>query len=440
MKFLIVVLCALVNCVAVAQIPTEEIPQKCDSTLQLINHTPTISGIYNPIWNYTNSLYNTTVTAYGDIYTGSNSITTTFLTNIYNSGFITDSMKDIVSENLEELNRVGVLSNSGVGFTVWSKKLFGGKMALTGGVEHVFQQAADFTPDVFHLVFYGNYDLQDSIARIDKTTFNSMKYNKYRLGIVKSQQRVDGFMNFSFMLGLVQGQSSNFVNVKSGAFYTAPFGEYIDFAYDFVVKNSAPDSSFFDWQGTGASADIFFEYDLTNLGLKFAASATDLGFVSWYTETKKLTGDTSILFEGVEVGDLLDATSSVFTQDTLYKLLGLYETEFAYSTSLPTKINIGFVKNFSPTFYAAIGAQHIFNNTYTPLVYLKSGKIFTNTGTALDGIVEYGGYSGLNFGIGFAQRITSHASLHINASNFLGLIVPDKLTGAAGYIMLHTAF
>lgn len=440
MKYLIVVLCACFVCDVSAQKPEEVVTQKCDSSLQLINHTPVISGIYNPIWNYTNSLYNTTITAYGDLYTGSNSITTNFLKNIYNNGFIDDSMKNTVSANLEELNRVGVLSNAGIGFTVAGKNIFGGKMALTGGVEHVFQQAADFTPDVFHLVFYGNYDLQDSIAYLNNTSFNGMKYNKYRIGVVKSSQRTDGFLNFSVMLGLVQGQSSNFVNVKSGAFYTAPYGEYIDFSYDFVVKHTQPDSSFFDWQGTGASADIFFEYDLTNIGLKFAVSATDLGFISWFADTQKLTGDTSILFEGVEVNDLLESTSSVFTEDTLYALLGLHETDFAFSTSLPTKVNVSFVKNFTPTFYTALGAQHIFNNTYTPLIYLKTGKIFTGTGTAIEGIAEFGGYSGFNVGLGVAQRITSHTSLHLNASNFLGLIIPDKLTGAAGYIMLHTAF
>jgi hypothetical protein len=414
--------------------------QKCDSTLQLINPAPGIAGIFDPIWHFNNSWYNTTVTAYADVYTGSNSITTTFLRNIYNSGYIDDAMKNTVSESLEDLNRVGVLSHGGLGFTTTNEKLSEKNLALTGGVEFVYHQTADFTPAVFHLVFYGNYDLQDSIVSLDQSSFNGIKYNKYRFGLIKNYQRSDGIMSLSAMLGIVQGLSSNFVNIKSGAFYTAPYGEYIDFSYQFIVKNSPPDSSLLDWQGTGASADIFFTYNLSNIGLQFSANATDLGFVSWHTDTKKLTADTSILFEGVEVGELLDATGSVFTQDTIYQLLGLTETEFAYATSLPTRINVSLLKTYSPTLYAAIGAQHIINKTYIPLVYLKSGILFPASGTAIDLLAEYGGYGGLNFGLGVKQRITSHASIQLHASNFLGLIVPDKLTGAAGYVMVHAAF
>ncbi|MBC8047753.1 MAG: hypothetical protein H7Y00_13230 [Fimbriimonadaceae bacterium] len=432
MKHCIVGLCMMYFSVAVAQ--------KCDSVLNLINYTPTISGIYNPVWNYNNALENFTISAYGDIYTGSNSITTTFLKNIYNSGFIDDTMKNTVSENLESINRVGVNIFSGVGFTLYNKKIFKGKAAITGGIEHVVQQTADFTPDVFHLIFYGNYDLQDSIARLSNTTFNGIKYNKYRFGIIKPIPMSDGIITASAMLGVVQGQSTNFININNGAFYTAPYGEYIDFTYDFVVKNTAPDSGFFDWQGAGASLDLFFEYNWTNIDLKLSFIATDVGFIKWYSDTKKLTADTSIFFEGVEVDDLLNATGSVFTQDTIYDLLGLKETELAFSTALPIKLNTAIVKEFNPTFYAALGVQHIINSTYVPLVYLKSGKIFTKTGTAVDGIIEYGGYGGLSFGVGATQRITKNASIQINASNFLGLIVPDKLTGAAGYIVLHTAF
>lgn len=430
MKFTTLLLCTLYSYVSFAQ--------KCDSSLQLINHSSTISGIYNPIWDYNNSLHSTTITAFGDIYTGSNSITTNFLKNIYNNGFIDSSLKNTVSSNLESINRVGVITFGGLGFT-YSKPDWEGRFAITGGIEHNIEQTADFTPDVFHLIFYGNYDLQDSIAVLDNTSFTGIKYNKYRIGIVKPFQKSDGVITTAFMLNLVQGQSTNLINVKSAAFYTAPFGEYIDFTYDFTVRSTEKDSSFFDWQGTGAAADVFFEYNWTKIGLKFSFIANDLGFVNW-NGGKKLTADTSIHFEGVEVNDLLNATSSVFTADTIYELLGLHKTDEPFTAVLPVKLNAGFVKEFSPTFYTALGIQHIFNETYTPLVYLKAGKMFPSTGTAADVMAEYGGYGGLNFGLGLTQRITSHASIQLNASNFLGLIVPDKLTGAAAYIMLHAAF
>lgn len=414
--------------------------QKVDSSLQLIHQTNTISGMYDPIWNYNNAPFKHTITAYGDIYTGSNSITTNFLKNIYNSGFLDSTLKNTVSENLEELNRVGVTAFGGIGFTIQDENMFHGNAILTGGFEYNLQQTADFTPDVFHLVFYGNYDLQDSIAKLDKTTFNSIKYNKYRLGIILPDTVSDGTITTAFFVNFIQGISTNFININTGAFYTSPYGTYIDFAYDFSAQNTQPDSSIFDWRGSGAALDVFFEYHWPKIGLKFFTSAIDLGFVSWYDNTKKITADTTILFEGIDVDNLLNATTSLFTQDTLFNLLGVTETELTFTKILPIKLNAGFVKEFSPTFYAALGAQHIFNNTYVPLVYIKSGKIFPKTGTAIEGIVETGGYGGLNVGFGISQRITKHASIQLNASNFLGLIVPDRLTGAAAFISLHSSF
>lgn len=405
-----------------------------------MNYSNTISGIFDPIWNYNNSLYKVTVSAYGDVYTGSNSITTNFLRNIYNNGFIDSSMKKTVSENLEALNRVGVISFGGIGFTASGENIFHGKAALTGGIEYNLQQTADFTPDAFHLVFYGNYDLQDSTAILDQTSFSGIKYNKYRIGVVKPYERPDGTLTLGLMLNLIQGLSTNNINIPTGSFYTAPYGTLLSLDYQFNITNTEKDSSILDWNGAGAAADFYLDYYFPKIKTRFSVSALDLGFVNWYKGSKKITADTSLIFEGIAIDDLLNSTASVFTSDTIFEMLGVKETELAFTKMLPAKLNISLVKEFPSNWYALIGAQHIFNNTYAPLFYLKSGKLFPESGTALDLLAEYGGYGGLSFGLGISQRITDHASLQLNASNFLGLIAPDKLTGAAFFIKLNTAF
>jgi len=118
----------------------------------------TIFGIYDPL-NVNLNGKKIAFSAYGDVYSASNCFSASFIQNFFGSGFISEEMKNDAAAKLSDKNTIGVDLASGL----WMMMALKNKpsMYLLAGVDYNFEESSQFTADLFHLVFYGNYDLQD---------------------------------------------------------------------------------------------------------------------------------------------------------------------------------------------------------------------------------------------------------------------------------------
>ena len=151
-------------------------------SVQTTASSTTIFGIFDPL-NVNFNGNRIAVVAFSDVYTASNCFSASFIQNFFGSGFITEEMKDNASAKLTNLNTIGVDFYNGVWLMMASKS--NSDNIFLAGVEYNFEESSQFTSDLFHLVFYGNYDYQNINAQLTDSKFSLTSVMEYKVGMMK---------------------------------------------------------------------------------------------------------------------------------------------------------------------------------------------------------------------------------------------------------------
>lgn len=423
------------TCLALASVCTIAVAQSDSSSAEWQYAPPTtIFGVYDPL-NVQLSENRFAFTAYGDLYAASNCFSASFLQNFFGSGFITEEMKDFAADKLKAENRIGVDVSTGLWMQMASKK--NADNILLAGIHYNFQEGSNFTPDLFHLAFYGNYDYQNVEAQLTGSTFSLTNVMEYKIGFMKLLN--DDYNKFKLggTIGLVQGISGLDIKARYATLYTAEDGRYIDLNYDFNIYTSgkgAPNLAQF--AGAGASADIFWQGYFTDPDITINAMVNDLGVVFWNNDPLKITGDSIVRFEGIELDNFFSATDEAVTgsSDSLLEILGVVEeTEKTFTQALPTRINLSASKGFGESIYLTVGGQYILNTPYTPVVFMQLAKVFAPLGMSIGVNAHSGGYGMFNAGLDIAKSFGSHIDLRLGSNSLLGVVAQDSFRGLGAY-------
>ncbi len=164
-------ICLAIVCLTCMQISFAAADSTKTATGDGYTYQPSTSifGLFDPVTtNMENARFAFTV--YSDFYTASNCFTVNFIKNFFGSGFIDEQMKDDASANLTDLNTIGIDFNNGAWFMMKTKK--NENNIFIAGIDYNFEESSQFTDDLFHVVFYGNYDLQGETADFSKSKFS----------------------------------------------------------------------------------------------------------------------------------------------------------------------------------------------------------------------------------------------------------------------------
>lgn len=393
----------------------------------------TIFGIYDPL-NVQMGNSRMAFTAYGDLFLASNCFSASFLQNFFGSGFITDEMKDFAAEKLSAENTLGVDLSSGLWMQLASKK--NADNIFIAGIDYNFEESSQFTPDLFHLAFYGNYDLQGETAVLSGSKFSLTNVMEYKVGMMKLFN--DGYNTFKLGVtgGLVQGLSGLDIKAPTGTMYTAPDGRYIDFDYDFNIYTSGKNApNLASFVGAGFSVDLFGQAYFKGPELTVNAMVNDLGAVFWNNDPLKISGDSTLHFEGIEINNLFGAVDTTFagSSDSLLEILGVVEEENVFSQALPSRINISASKYITADIYFTIGAQYMLNTPYKPLIFVQAAKAIPSLRMSVAANAHAGGYGVFNAGLDVSKDFGSFASLRVGTNSLLGLLAPDTFRGLGAY-------
>ncbi|MCX6291991.1 MAG: DUF5723 family protein [Bacteroidetes bacterium] len=357
-----------------------------------------------------------------EFYFASDAITNELAKTYYLDGFITDEMKNEVSKNLHDKNRMGGDFSNEFYFYHHPDSLLGCRnMNWFIGFKNINHQDASFTRDLFEIYFRGNKNYAGRQAVFDGFHYQLLKYQQLQVGIAKSVRKDSAKFEFGGGIGFNNGQQLFRIDAPHSGLYTADDGEFLDVTAAAEIHNSdSLHKNFGAFNGFGVSTDLFFRGEIKKKHF-FFAQISNLGFIRWNNHSTELKTDSSFRFEGIDVSQVLNFTDTVRSMvafDSTVAQPFLSRRKYhSITTMLPAKIEAGYKRIIGESHCTAgLGGNYIFNADYFPLVYLDGGYYWKNNDLELT--FSYGGYT--TFGAGINYRKYFRQGYTVSAgSNYL---------------------
>ncbi len=371
-----------------------------------------------------------------DFHTNSNAIVTTFAGAFLTGREISGTLKDRVVSYAPRMIKYEDEMKAGLAYKHYFKKP---SVSLYVSYYHRNMRFLTTDRDAFELVFYGNKRFEDKTASLSNINFENLMYNQYSIGVSKSDGHFFGGLNVSFLQGFSDQQLKN----SKGSLYTAPYGEYLDVAYNLTfnqANNGA--SSFFDLDGKGFSADLQLGYNAENWRLSMTIQ--DLGYINWNRRPTNYVGDTAIRYNGIVISDLTNLSGSGLAGlklDSVFGVLGPKKSNNAYSTNLPTIFQLNYshlvkLKKHNMILTAAINTRLLKN--YYAYGYVKAAFLLDHDWTTSVS-AGAGGYSLFNLGMDVGKR-WRNLDFIIGSNNLIGSLLPMYFPGSSAYFRVAAHF
>ena len=305
-----------------------------------------------------------------------------------------------------------------------------GKMYFDIRVTERFSSSFVYTKDLMSFITGLNGQFIGETASFSGTGVNISDYHEISLGIQKPYtEKWSVGARFKFLAGL-----ANLYSRKTNiSIFTDPAAAYaLTATSDIEINSSIPGLLLDPTDSLGFNIDNQqLEHDLGRIGnpgvgidlgvlyqykpnLKLGFSLTDLGMISWRTNTRNYVSDKqhhSYTFEGIDINEFISKDTTSFSDqlgkvlDSLKSNLGIVTTYKHYSSPLLTRLNLTAEWSFTPKDHlAALMRLELANKTALPLLCIhynhEFGKIF-NLMTGYS--IKKGNY--LNVGLGFSLKL-----------------------------------
>lgn len=338
---------------------------------------------------------------------------------MYFGGFIDNDLKNQIGDNLQDINRLGGTANLNLSYWSFQDSLFKSDKA---GIMLKIEQRADahlnFTDDLFNLTFRGNKGFIDEPADLSRLYSGTYVYQKYGVGIFDKR-------TFSSVhLSLVNGQSFFETSIAEASLETDPDLDSISLQYLGTLSYS--DSS---RRSLNQSNGIGFAFDMNaNILLKdnsglIRVSLNNLGLIRWNENTQHWSADTSLVYTGVDIQDVLDDSLNNFNVPTLSDTLAFDRSKGRRNTALPGSASVTLLKKIKEKNFLEVGIKVRANRTYIPKLMLGY-QYMLNENTLLGTRASYGGYGGLRIGANF-ERTYKGFYLKLATEDLPGLFLRD---------------
>jgi len=399
-----------------------------------------VSPLSFPVNNYNNDSVFTETGTYFNYYLGSNSIHNKFALAIVNSNYLDDDLKN--SNKLKNNNISGYDIYAGAYVAVMPDSMWGlTNFGYRVGLSHKQFRSANFSDDLYKLIFFGNEQFEGKNVNFDNTRLRSIDYQKLELGIFKNYNDNNTKVNIYFGFNLLKGQQLQSLNINRGSFYTSIDGDYLDLNTKFSYFTSDQShKNFTDVNGIGISFDAFFVIENTKSKLSFTFASEDLGYISW-TKKSYLAGvDTAIHFDGVEITNIMNVAQENLhgiSQDSLMDIIYSKSDTVPFQLSIPEKLSFEIKKEWSGFINSAlIGVNYIFDvGQPIPQFYAMQTAVITKWLNI--GLIEnYGGFSGFNAGLYFQINTNKNFNATISSGNLTGFILPKEAYARSVFISI----
>ncbi len=367
------------------------------------------------------------VNLHGDVSYGSTAVTNRLMESYYKSEYIEKQTKEEVRSNMDpiRLARLGMDAGFGLNVEHYSDSL-GKNNGLWFSLRDRTHLDAEFGRDAFELFFYGNKRFAGNTAEISNVDFTFLRYRTVELGHYKKYAFKKGVVYAGAGFAFVQGLNYfHLETLEHSSLYTDSDGEQIKPSVRMNIRTAKPNGSgLADRSGTGYAGSVFFMYTEKNhRTLRFEME--DLGQIIWKTNTEITSVDTSFLFSGVEIENLLKPSSNEFSEYDSTLLKKFYKVEsYQYETLLPASFHLSYDETvMKGKLNLGGGLMHRLSASYSSLVYVKAKIMFARS-FHLNLRAMYGGYTGFAAGMELGIQPMERISLNIGSNSISSLYDP----------------
>tara|TARA_B100001142_G_scaffold201812_1_gene200315 strand:- start:830 stop:2140 length:1311 start_codon:yes stop_codon:yes gene_type:complete len=331
----------------------------------------------------------------------SNNLDKSYLNSMLYAGYITDSMKSqwintgtekniLYAEISNEFSYTYYFNKQNIGFSIADKNFIN----------------IQLPDDLLRLTLEGNFNYQDQVLDFSHTNIRATRFQQYKLKYGRTINSLKIQSGISYLAG---NHHLSYI-IRDGSIYTAPFGTHLDIQYDmssFITDTS--DLSLSKHNGKGIAIEFSTDLNVKNYDIHFSIS--DLGFIIWNPSSITLATDSSFVFQGIEVEDILDFNDSLLEISTLENDLPKTNTN-SFKSYIPATLHISlagktknkYLANYTtgiitkwqpyedntPLSFQKI-SQGFKESNFSPLYYIKS--IIRTKYLNIIPTLAYGGYN-----------------------------------------------
>jgi len=365
--------------------------------------------------------HSVTVNTFGQV--GSNAITSDFMYSFLNGSYLDNSIKDPVRDKLGSYNRMGMDWMTEISYMNLNDSVLGNNWGYYLGIKNRAYADARFTSDLFNVTFYGNSSYAGQTARFSDSYGDFVMYQQFQVGFIKQVLEEKHAHAFGFGVSFLNGNMRNTAGISTGTLYTDVNGEYLDVTASLAVqRTSASNSYFMANNGSGLSLDLFYEYRLGTSGV-FSMSVNDFGFINWDRPGGRLWIDSTINFDGVEIGNILETDGSEFAGfgDSLRQYVNEDEQRYGLMM-LPINVNMSYAYMFKgERVMLQGGVQFRSMNSFVPLIYAR-GIFYPHRHIMIGTMIGYGGFSVLNVGLDLGFDFGKGYIMQLSTRNLEGVV------------------
>jgi hypothetical protein len=240
------------------------------------------------------------------------------------------------------------------------------------------------------------------------------------------------------MLHVVSGQDLSAAAIDEADLFTATDGRYLRLELDGDHWRSAADDVG-DWRSRGIGAALSFRLNVpVRMGgqsMRLTIGGEDLGEVAWNDRSLRVVRDTTIVYDGIQVDDVLDLDGILIDGDGLQDTLGLGYESGGFLRPLPAKVFAGL--SFDAAFGMRYGVELDYRRLpgYRPHVVASARHVYRNS--AFRAEASFGGFGGWRVGLGAEHWFGRSFMLDLRMPNIIGM-VSESARGRA--LMLNAGF
>jgi len=339
------------------------------------------------------------------------------VTALWRGGTISRELRHRSEGTTTNVNRAGYLLEATLTYA-WGAQLFGnGNMRPRLSVAYDDVLGMRYTDDLYHVSFFGNRNYENDRAELGPTAFEKVRYQSFGFGFEDK-----GSGSF-LMLHLVNGQDLQAARIDQADLFTATDGQYLRLDLDGSYARSAEDSAS-GWRSRGIGASMSFRVNaalpIGERALAFSLGVNDLGAIAWNDRSLRVPRDTTILYEGIQVNDVLDIDGVLIDGDGLQDTLGLGYEAGAFLKPLPTKLyaSLAYDCAFAMRYKAEVDLRNL--PGYAPHAVFSARHTYRSN--AFRAEVSFGGFGGWRAGLGAERVFGKRLLLELRIPNMIGMV------------------
>lgn len=318
--------------------------------------------------------------------------------------------------------RAGMADRAGYAIDARLSYAWGGKLFRNENMRPRFSLAYHnvlglrYTDDLYRLTFFGNGGNEGTTAHLGGSRYEQVTYQTFGIGFEDRTTR-------SFLqIQLVNGQRFASADVRHADLFTAMDGRYLHMGLegDHARSDTAATPAFSNGLGLAISFEVRAPIRIRKMPGVFTFGMEDLGAIAWNDQSLALRRDTTLLYEGIRVDDVLDLDGVLLGADDLQDTLGLSYSTQALLRPLPTLVYLRFKVNgpYNMIYEGQVDVRNM--PGYLPHAVIGAGHFFDGRNT-VKAEVGFGGFGGWRAGLSVQRRIATGLLVTLRTTNAIGL-------------------